>query len=57
MGNIRRVFVNYSVDRGLSTIRDWKNLVLKLLDEADVDYQKLKDNGLVQDAVRVAAGS
>lgn len=51
---IRRVYVKYEVDKGLDTIREWKDTVLELIAEADKDYQKLKDNGLVQDAVKFA---
>ena len=55
VSQVRRVFVKYEVDRGLDTIGVWKDLVLDILDDANTDYQKLKDNGLVQDAAKAAA--
>jgi|GEM_PF-6248346 len=56
VNQIRRVFVNYQVDRGIDTIREWKDLVVNTLVEADADYQRLKELGLVKDAA-TAAGS
>ncbi|MEL7078106.1 MAG: hypothetical protein AAGM46_19560, partial [Cyanobacteria bacterium J06582_2] len=57
VNQIRRIFVNYQVDRGLDTIGEWKDLVVDALVEADEDYQKLKELGLVKDAAAAAAGS
>ena len=56
VGNVRRVFVHYNVETDLSTIRAWKDEVLDLLDEAEEDYERLKENGLVQDAAKASGG-
>jgi len=49
---IRRAYVMHSIERDSSS-RDWIKKLKEMLKQADVDYQELKRNGLIQDAIKL----
>ncbi len=58
LNSIRRVYVKYSTDSsGPNTIREWINEARQWAREGEEIYKELKDNELVQDAVKIYAGT
>ena len=58
LNDIRRVYAKYSNDAsGPNTIREWINEVRNWAREGAEIYKELKDNELVQDAVKIYAGT
>lgn len=58
LNDIRRVYAKYSNDAsGPKTIREWINEVRNWAREGAEIYKELKDNELVQDAVKIYAGT
>lgn len=53
LGDIRNVYVTHNVSSSISTVRDHLRNWLEIIDEADKEYRKLKNNELVKDAVKL----